>query len=440
MRTTDLLALAESLAKYGRKVGADQVEVTIGRSTDFSVRVRNGRVEHLVEAGALSVGARVIVDQRVASTSSSDMDRTTLERLIAGAVRRARLVNADPFAALPEKELLSVDIAALELYDPAVAELPVEEKIQLAHRTEALCLADPRVANSYGASCGTHVGEFFIANSLGVSGSYRGTSISLGVYLQAGSGDELVEEGWYEGRRHAADLPSPEMVAQQALLRLTRLIGPRKVPTQQVPVVLEPQVTGELLQLLYACVNGAAIYQRQSFLVDKLDQEVASPRVTVVDEGLVPRAPGTRPFDGEGVPTRKTVVIEGGYLRNYLLDTYSARKLGMRSTGNASGPTNLYLAPGQHAPEEIIATVDRGLLVTGTMGWGFNPVTGDLSRGVFGLWIEGGQVAYPVAEVTISANLGGMLRGIEMVGKDLHLRRSVIGPTLKVAEVTVAGL
>lgn len=439
MKRIDFLTLAESLVNYGRRAGADQVEVAIGRGTEFSVRVRKGQIEHLVEAGALSMGARVIVGQRVASTSSSDLSRATLERLIAGAVARARLVHADPFAGLPEKEELSVDIAALRLSDPEVARMPAEEKIRLALKTEELCLADPRVANSYGASCETHVGEFFIANSLGVRGWYEATSIALGVYLQAGSGDDLVEEGWYESRRHLADLPPPEMVAQKALMRLIRLIGPRKVPTQNVPVVFEPEVTGQLLGLLYACVNGGAIYQRQSFLVDKLGQEVASRQVRVVDEGLIPGALGTRPFDGEGVPTRTTVVIENGLLRSYLLDTYSARKLGMRSTGNASGPTNLYLAPGPHSPEDIIASVDKGLLVTSTMGSGFNPVSGDFSRGAFGLWIEGGEVVYPVAEVTISGNLGRMLEGIEMVGNDLELRRSVIGPTVKIGELTVAG-
>ncbi|MBC7187746.1 MAG: TldD/PmbA family protein [Calditrichaeota bacterium] len=438
-KSDELLALAESLVEFGRRAGAEEVEVGIRQGVEFTVRVRNGQIEHLVEAGARSLGARVIVDHRVATTSSSDLSRDTLERLLTNAVTRARLVSADPYAGLPEKEELAVDIASLRLYDPAIASLGAEEKIQMALRTEELCLADPRIKSSYGATCATSVGQFYLANSLGFSGCYEGTSISLGVYLQAGQGDELVEDGWYEGTRHFADLPSPEAIAQKALHRVTRMIGPRKIPTQNVPVVLEPDITGELLDLLFTCANGAAIYQRQSFLVDKLGERVASDIVNVVDDGLFPAGPGTRPFDGEGVPTRKTAVIEQGVLRSYLLDTYSGRKLGMRSTGNASGVNNFYLAPGPYAPEEIIASVEKGLLITGTMGWGFNPVTGDLSRGAFGLWIEHGQIVHPVAEVTISGNLASMLRSVEMVGNDFRLRRSIIGPTIKIAEMTVAG-
>ncbi|MCR4439517.1 MAG: TldD/PmbA family protein [bacterium] len=438
-KSEDLLALAESLVEFGRRAGAEQIEVGIHRGVEFTARVRNGQIEHLVEAGARSIGARVIVDHRVATTSSSDLRPDTLQRLLTNAVSRARLVSADPYAGLPEKEELAVDIASLRLYDPAIASLGAEEKIQMALDTEELCLADPRIKSSYGATCATSVGQFFLANSLGFSGWYEGTSISLGVYLQAGRGDELVEDGWYEGARHLADLPPPEAIAEKALHRVTRMIGPRKIATQNVPVVLEPDLTGELLYMLFTCVNGEAIYQRQSFLVDKLGEKVASDKVNVVDDGLFSAGPGTRPFDGEGVPTRKTVVIEQGVLRSYLLDTYSARKLGMQSTGNASGVNNFHMAPGPHAPGEIIASVDKGLLVTGTMGWGFNPVTGDLSRGAFGLWIERGQIVHPVAEVTISGNLASMLRNVEMVGNDFRLRRSIIGPTIKIAEMTVAG-
>ncbi len=438
-RGEDLLGLAESLVRFARRAGADQAEVAFSQRVEFTVRVRKGRIEHLVEAGSRSMGARVIVGQRVATTRSSDLSGPALRRLLAGAVARARLASVDPYAGLPEKQELAVDLSSLRLCDAAIASLSAKEKIRLALGTEELCLRDPRIKNSFGAACSTSVGSFYLANSLGFSGSYEGSSISLGAYLQAGEGDALVEDGWYESARHLADLPPPEKIAAKAVQRTTRMIGARKVPTQTVPVVLEPDVTGELLYLLFDCVNGTAIYQRQSFLVDKLGEEVASEKVTVVDDGLVPAGPGTRPFDGEGVPTRRTTVIGQGRLCSYLLDTYSGRKLGMPSTGSASGPTNFFIEPGPHSPEAILASVEKGLVVTSTLGQGFNPVTGDLSRGAFGLWIERGEIVHPVAEVTISGNLGAMLRGVEMVGNDFSLRHSVIGPSIKIAEMTVAG-
>lgn len=438
-RAEDLLGLAESLVRFARRAGADQAEVAIGQGVEFTVQVRKGQIEHLVEAGSCSMAARVIVGQRVATTSSSDLSRSTLQRLLAGAVTRARLASVDPCTGLPEKQEPTVDVSSLRLYDPAIASLGPEERIRLALRTEELCLRDPRIKNSFGATCATSVGRFHLANSLGFSGSYEGSSVSLGVYLQAGQGDALVEDGWYQSARHLADLPPPEEIAAKALQRTTRMIGARKVPTQTVPVVLEPDVTGQVLGLLSSCVSGTAIYQRQSFLVDKLGEQVASEQVTVVDDGLAPGGPGTRPFDGEGVPTRRTTVIHQGRLCSYLLDTYSGRKLGIPSTANASGPTNFYLEPGPQPPEALLASVEKGLLVTSTMGQGFNPVTGDLSRGVFGLWIERGEIVHPVAEVTISGNLGTMLRGVEMVGNDFSLRRSVIGPSIKIAELMVAG-
>jgi len=439
MNTEDLKTLAEDLVSFGRKNGATQVEVTVRQGSEFSVDVREGEIERLTEAVSRGLSLRVFVDGRVARASSSDLSRETLTKLITNAILRAKLSSADPLAGLPENELLAVDITALKIYDPAIVELAPERKIAAAKQTEAMCLGDKRIKKSFGSSFGTYVGELQITNSNGFSGSYKRTSCSCGVYLQAGEEANLFDEGWDERSVTLADLASPEAIAKKAILRVTRLIGGRKVDTQNVPVVMEPEMTASMLSFFYDCVNGNGVYLKQSFLAGRVGEKVGSDQVTIIDDGLRPGGVGTKPFDGEGVPARKTLVMERGVLKTYLMDTYASRKLGMKSTGNSQGPNNLYLSAGSFTPEQIIKSVEKGLLLTGTIGQGLVPTTGDISRGAFGLWIEKGEIAYPVAEITISGNLGQLLKGIEMVGNDLEFKDSTVAPTVKIAEMTIGG-
>lgn len=439
MSTPKLLALAQELVAFGQKSGASQTEVLVRQGTEFSVDVREGDIEKLTEADSNSLILRVFVDGKMARASSSDLSAETLHRLIANAIERARLSSTDPLAGLPDKSDISVDIAALKIYDPALLDMPPEKKIAAARETEAICLADKRVKKSFGAGYRTNTGATLLANSNGFSGSYTRTSCSCSVYLQAGEGSNLYDEGWGDESPFLERLETPEEIARKALHRVTRLIGGRKVDTQNVPVVLEPPMTGSLLSFLFNCVNGNSIYLKQSFLAGKLGENVGNDLVTVIDDGTLPGGIGTKPFDAEGVPTQRTVVMEKGVLRSYLTDTYAARKLGMKSTGNASGANNLYLAAGTSTPEAIIRSVDKGLLLTGTIGFGLVPTTGDISRGAFGLWIENGEIAFPVSEITISGNLGQILRGIQMVGNDLKFKDSITGPTMKIAEMTVGG-
>ncbi len=434
-----LLSLAEGLVTYGRKKGADQVEISIGEGNEFSVDVRKGKIEKLVDAGSKRLSLKVIVDNKVATASSSDLSIETLHNLINNAILRARVSSKDPFAGLPEKEQISVNVDRLKIFDPRIVELTPEEKIAAAKKCEAICLADKRIKKSYGAGFGTFIGTTYLVNSNGFSGTYSQTSCSCGVYLQAGEGDNLFDEGKYDFSRNLKDLMSPEEIAKEAIHRVTRLIGARKVKTQNVPVILEPEMTAGVLSFLYSCVNGSSVYMKQTFLAGKLGEKVGNDSITIVDDGTIPGTPGTKPFDSEGVPVRRTYVIEKGILKNYLLDTYSARKLKMKSTGNASGPNNLYLEAGNYSPDEIIKTVKNGILLTGTIGHGLVPTTGDISRGAFGMWIENGEIAYPVAEITISGNLGNILNDIEMIGNDLKFKRSVNGPTVKIREMTIGG-
>lgn len=437
----ELIGLAESLVTYAKKKGADEVEVRLGQGTEFSVDVRHGNIEKLVEAGSKSLSIRLLKDKKTATISSSDFDKETLHRLIDSAVKRAEFSSPDPFAGLPdiEKDAAVVDYEKLNMYDPSLATIKPETKIEMAKHLESICLKDKRISNSYGASYGDHSGLSVLVNSNGFSGFYRRTSCGLGVYLQAGQGDNKVEDGWAESNRYFGDLWMPEQIAETAVHRVTRLIGARKVKTLNVPVILEPNMTRSILSFLYQCLNGDAIYMKQSFLVDKVGERIADDAVSIMDDGLMPGAPGTRPYDSEGVPISKKIVVEKGILKTYLTDTYAARKLNMKSTGNASGPNNLYLVSGNHSPDDIIKSVESGLLLTSTMGHGTNPVTGDLSRGAFGMWIENGEIAYPVAEITVSGNLGSMLNNIEMIGNDLRFNSSIAGPTIKIAEMTVAG-
>ncbi len=439
MKTIDMMNLAAELVEFGRKNGASQMEVSLRRGTEFSVEVREGEIEKLTEAGSQGLYLRLLVDTKMARANSSDLTPETLQKLVKNAIIRARLASSDPLAALPEKEPVTADYNALKIYDPAIVEMAPETKISLAKTTEAVARADKRVNKSFGASFQTYIGEVFLANSSGFQGTYRRTSCSCGVSLQAGEGTNLFDEGWYDNSTSLAKLEAPEAIAKKAVHRVTRLIGARKVSTQNVPVVLEPEMTGSLLDFFGTCVDGENVYLNQSFLAGRLGEKIAKEGITIVDDGQLPGGPGTRPFDTEGVPARKTVLVENGVLRNYLLDTYAARKLKLKSTGNGAGSTNLYLAAGGSTPQEIIRSVDKGLLLTGTIGFGLVPTTGDISRGAFGLWIEKGEIAYPVAEITISGNLGQILQQVEMVGNDLAFKDATTGPTIKIAEMTVGG-
>ena len=439
----DLKSLAERFVRFGRACGADEIEVGLGDDTEFEVDVRLGRIENLVEAGTRSMGLRVIKDGKTAFAGSSDLTPETIEGLIRNAVRRAELASPDPCAGLPDSFSPAVDPAGLDLYDPAVAVLDPAEKIRLAMETERIALSDSRIVNSHGSSCHTHEGVSVLSNSRGFLGAYRKTFAGLNVGLQAGETDDLAEDFWFSSETHLDALAGPEEIARTAVARTIRHLKPRKIETQKAPVVFEPLMTGQILGFLFGCLTGTAVYQKSTFLGERLGDRIGREAVTVIDDGLLPRGLGSSPFDSEGVPSRRTVVIENGVLKSFLCNTYAARKIGASSTGNADGsgvgPGNFHLRPGGDAPEEIIRSTAKGLYLVRTLGQGFNPVTGDISLGAFGLWIENGEFAYPVSEITISGNLGDFLMNIERIGSDLIFNGSICGPTIKVSEMQIAG-
>lgn len=441
--TGGLMDLAESLVDFGKACGADEVEVSVVDGYEFNVDVRLGKIEDLVEAGSRALGLRVIKDKKTAFASSSDMSRATLRRLVRRAVKRAELANPDPFSGLAPLAPLTIDIPSLELYDPEVPRLDSKTKIALALETERIALRDSRITNSYGAAFVTHEASTILVNSNGFRGEYDQTYCGLSLGLQAGGTDDRVEDFWSSSKRFFKDLATPKEVADKAVARTVRQLNPRKIKTQKVPVVFDPIMSSWLLGFLFSCVAGTAIYQKASFLADKLGERIGDEKVTVVDGGLLPRELGTRPFDSDGLPSRKTLVVDKGILSHYLCNTYAARKLNCEATGNSSGagvsPNNFYLEPGTASAEDIIRSTEKGLLLIRTLGHGLNPVTGDISRGAFGMWIEDGEIAYPVSEITVSGNLGEVLGDIETVGRDLEFLGPVAGPTIKIGEMTVAG-
>jgi PmbA protein len=337
----------------------------------------------------------------------------------------------------------------LDLYDPT--RLNTEQQIELAKRVEAAAMSmDERVTNSEGGDFDSSSGRVVLGNSHGFLGEYQSSSFSMSVSPVATDPvtGAMQRDSWYAVQRQFAKLDSPEAVGLEAARRTVRKLGARKAATQRVPVVFDSETAGSLMGNLCSAVSGYSLYKGASFLAGQLGKPLAPEYVTVYDDGRVVGGLGSRPFDGEGLPTRKTTVVERGVLKSYLLDTYSGRKLGLASTGNASrsvgenpsvGPTNFYLAPGTKTAEDIIKTVKQGLYVTDLIGFGINMVTGDYSRGAAGFWIEGGELAYPVEEITIAGNLKDMFAGIEMIGSDLVFRGRIASPTVKIAEMMVAG-
>jgi PmbA protein len=452
---TDIESLAADIVSLAMKAGATDAEAVAREGDEFSVTVRMGQVETLKESGSRAVGLRVLMGKRAASASTSDLTPDGIRQLVSGAMALVKITEEDPFAGLPESDEFGAVDRDLHLYYEDVNSLPGPERIEWARRAEAAALAaDARITNSDGGSFEAVTGRKVLANSRGFAGGYRTSYAGVSaVPLARDANGQMQRDGWWSGARSFAHLESPEAVGQEAARRTLRRLGARRMPTQSVPVVFAPEVARSLIGSVFEAASGDAVWRSASFLAGKLGEQIAAPSLTIVDDGvmLLPTGAGgfgTSPFDGEGLPSQRTVVIENGVLRNYLLNTYTARKLGMKSTHNAArglagtpgtGCGNLYLEPGAMTPEEILAGVSIGFYVTGLMGFGVNVVTGDYSRGATGLWIENGELTHAVEEVTIAGNLAGMLRNVTAVGNDLVFRSSIASPTLRIDGMTVAG-
>ncbi len=443
-----LQSLVDGVLKRLLDGGASDAKVVARSGSDLSVRVRLGETELVEEAGTRSVAVRVFKGKRVATSSTSDLTDTGVSRLVSDALELADLAQEDPYAGLPDPSELATQWPELGLYDPACGGVMAGEALERSRRAEQAARDyDPRVTNSEGASFSRATGGFVIATSGGFRGGYEGSYASLSVSpVAADEGGRNRTSGYWTARRHLAGLEPEVDVGREAARRTVALLGAKKVPTQEAPVVFEADAARALVGAFAGCVTGDAVYRRSSYLLDKMGTSVASPLVSIIDDPTLPQGPGSKPFDGDGILARRNVVLEGGVLKTWLLDTYGARKLGLKSTGSAgsstgtgAGVSNFFLAAGDKTRDEIVRSTPRGLYVTGMMGFGFNAVTGDFSRGAYGWWIEGGELAFPVSEVTISLNFLELFGSIDAVGSDLDMKSSVASPTFRVARMTIAG-
>ncbi len=451
----DLESLTADVVALAMKAGASDAEAVAREGDEFSVNVRLGQVETLQESGSRGLGLRVFLGTRSASASTSDLTPDGIRQLVEGALALAKVTEEDPFTGLPESGEFGSVSEDMHLYYDDVYSLTGPERIEWAKRAEAAAMAaDPRITNSDGGSFNAATGRKVLANSRGFVGGYRTSYAGVSAApLAVDANGTMQRDGWWSSARRLVDVESPESVGQEAARRTLRRLGARRVPTQQVPVVFAPETARSLVGSIFEAASGDSIWRGASFLAGRLGEQIAASSLTLIDDNLMllPSGVGgfgSSPFDGEGLPSLRTVVLEGGVLRNYLLNTYTARKLGMKSTHNASrglagtpgiGSGNLYLEPGTMTPEEIIGGIPAGLYVTGLMGFGTNLVTGDYSRGATGLWIENGQLTHAVEEVTIAGNLGEMLRHVTAIGNDLVFRNSVASPTLRIDGMTLAG-
>ena len=429
--------LAATVLNRAKAFGATEADLLVAEGDSVSVQVRMSEVDRLSKAREKVLGIRVFFGKRSASSSTSDFSKASLDRLVSDTCSLAKAVVEDETSGLPASDQMAVDFPDMNMKDSR--QLTVDEEIDLAKRVEKSAFdADSRITNSEGAECSAGYGSILLANSHGFVGSYTSSSYSLSVSPIAMDSQNggMQRDYWYSVKRKFHELDSPEQVGQEATRRTVRRLGSRSISTQEVPVIFDPEIAQGLLGHIASAASGYSIYKGASFLMGQLGKSIASESVTVVDDGRLANGLGSRPFDGEGLSTRRNVVVDKG------------RKLGMASTGNASrsvgenptvGTTNLFLSPGTYSPEEILKSVKRGLLVTELIGFGVNMVTGDYSRGAVGFWIENGQIGHPVEEVTIAGNLKNMFNDIEMIGNDLIFRGRTASPTVKVRKMMVAG-
>jgi PmbA protein len=449
MSAQPLEEIADVLLRGAQRCGATAADVVVAEADALEVGVRLGEIEKVKQSRQKHLGLRVFMGQRSAITSTADFSRDALEKLAEDTCALARVTAPDPFSGLPEAAELATAIPDLDLYDPSLETMTAERAVALAQEAERAALdADARITNSEGAELGSSTSRVVYASTLGFRGAYRDSGVSLSAVPVASSNGSMQRDYWYSAQRKLARLEDPATIGRTAAARALRRLNARQVATCEVPVIFDPETASGLMRHLAAAVSGYALYKGTSFLIGKLGARIAPDFVTVIDDGSIPGALGSKPFDGEGLATRRTVVVDHGVLTSYLFDTYSARKLDSRSTGNAArsvgsppqaAPTNFILQAGTTSPKDIIRSVPRGLYVTELIGFGINPVTGDYSRGAVGQWIEHGEFAYPVEEITIAGNLLDMYDRIEVIGSDLDFRRSVVAPTVKIARMTVAG-
>jgi PmbA protein len=439
--------LSQELVDRCLSKGADSAEVLVEEGRQLSMEVRNGELETIQESTSHGAGFRVFREGKMGFAHSNDLSDTSLNQAIESAVSCAGQMTADEHSVLPSH----TGVTQVEgLYDPDIGRVSMEEKIGMITRLEELAMADSRITVSNGASYGEGEGSVFLANSNGMAKSYRSGACGYGVSVVAEKGDQKSSGGENCSRRYFSDLLSPEEVAEEAARSAFEMLDPQMVRTQRAPVVFHPDVAGSLLGGILGAINGERVLQGASFLADSVGQKIASDLLTIIDDGTRAKGLASSPFDGEGVPTQRRTIVEQGVLQGFMYNTMVASRAGVESTGNASrggfsslpgiGPHAFYVEAGTTDPEEIIGSVRNGLYLKSVTGYGINPVSGNFSGGAQGFWIQNGRLAFPVMGLTIAASADEMLNGIDMLGNDLDLNRTMTAPTFRIREMQIGGM
>ncbi|MBB2486377.1 metalloprotease PmbA [Mitsuaria sp. WAJ17] len=437
--------LVEDALNEARRLGASDAGAEVSEGCGLSVSVRRGELENVERNRDKTLGISVYLGQRRGNASTSDFSPQALKDTVRAAFDIARFTAEDAFAGLPDEQDLALDASQrpeLDLFHPW--DLDAETAAQLALRCEAACFAtDPRITNSEGAAVSAQQSHFIAGNTRGFMAGYASSRHTLSVAPIAGRGAGMQRDAWYSSMRSAADLASPEAIGRYAAERALSRLKARRVKTAEVPVLFESTVAAGLLGALVQATSGGALYRKASFLLDSLGTPVLAPHIDVHEDPHEPKGKGSTPFDDEGVITRPRTVVEAGVLQGYFLSTYSARKLGLRTTGHAGGSHNLRMSSRNTAPGDDLPTMlrrlGRGLFVTELMGQGVNYVTGDYSRGASGYWVENGEIAFPVHEVTIAGNVRQMFKDIVGIGNDVYTLGSKSVGSMLVSRMKLAG-
>ena len=434
----DLKNIAEDILKFARKRGASACEADVSEGFGQSVSVRRDEVDTIEYNRDKGVGVTIYDGQKRGYASTSDFSKEALKATVDAAVSIARFTAPDPAAGLPDEALLARDCPDFDLYHPW--KISTEEAIELSRRCERAAFAvSPEIRNSEGASVSMQESHFISANSLGFMGGYASSRHYLSCSVIAGEGDDMQRDDWYSTKRDPAELADAEEIGTFAARRALARLGARQIPTCEVPVLFEAPLAAGLIGAFVHAVSGGALYRKSTFLHDSLGKQVFPSHIQISERPHLPKAFASSPFDDDGVATRDREVIIDGVLQGYFLSTYSARKMGMQTTGNAGGSHNLLVKPGRHDLAGLIKQMDKGLLVTELLGHGVNYVTGDYSRGAAGFWVEKGKIKHAVEEVTIAGNLRDMFRSIVAVGNDALPRGAKLCGSVLIERMKVAG-
>jgi len=430
--------IAQSMLDYAKQRGATAAAADVSVGFGQSVTVRHGEVETIEYNRDKGLSVTVYLGQQRGNASTSDFTSQAVRDTVDAALSIARYTARDDCSGLPDEDMLARDCPDMDLYHPW--DLPVDAAIELAKQCEQAALdADKRISNSEGATVNLHEAQFITANSLGFIGGFPSSRHSLSCAVIAGEDDAMERDYWYAVARDAKDMMDAQQVGRIAAERTVRRLNARQIDTMQVPVLFEAPIASGLLGSFVGAVSGGSLYRKSSFLLDQMGKQIFAPHINISDVPDIRKGLGSSPFDDEGVRTQRRNIVENGLLRGYFLGSYSARKLGMRTTGNAGGNHNLILQSGELDFSGLLKQMGRGLLVTELLGQGVNQVTGDYSRGAAGFWVEHGEIQYPVQEITIAGNLKDMFRNIVAVGNDVLVQGSKQCGSILVDGMTVAG-